>query len=234
MRLSQGCENALALWCGLCSRGFKSTAWQVHRWLSPHRTNTARTAPHKWRGKHQPDSSTASDGKPKDLPSALQLAWLFVQLTATLTFQDAAVVARVRQHADVAKVADLARRFTAIVGSHPYQFQNSVANSVAGRLTSKTGWLLVRANPLISLVGAAGFELATPCTPCKCATRLRYAPTEWRIIEGWNGAFRLRAARGSSAARPAPARPTKVPAPRRRETRHRASHQARTRAPAMP
>ncbi|MDR3899446.1 MAG: hypothetical protein Q3X95_09345, partial [Duodenibacillus sp.] len=23
------------------------------------------------------------------------------------------------------------------------------------------------------LVGAAGFELATPCTPCKCATRLR-------------------------------------------------------------
>ena len=27
------------------------------------------------------------------------------------------------------------------------------------------------------MVGAAGFELATPCTPCKCATRLRYAPT---------------------------------------------------------
>jgi hypothetical protein len=34
------------------------------------------------------------------------------------------------------------------------------------------------ANLLILLVGAAGFELATPCTPCKCATRLRYAPTE--------------------------------------------------------
>src|ERR1700733_4530753 len=31
---------------------------------------------------------------------------------------------------------------------------------------------------MISLVGAAGFELATPCTPCKCATRLRHAPTE--------------------------------------------------------
>jgi hypothetical protein len=26
------------------------------------------------------------------------------------------------------------------------------------------------------LVGVAGFELATPCTPCKCATRLRYTP----------------------------------------------------------
>ena len=35
------------------------------------------------------------------------------------------------------------------------------------------GWL----NRLTLLVGAAGFELATPCTPCKCATRLRYAPT---------------------------------------------------------
>ena len=26
------------------------------------------------------------------------------------------------------------------------------------------------------LVGVARFELATPCTPCKCATRLRYTP----------------------------------------------------------
>ena len=36
-------------------------------------------------------------------------------------------------------------------------------------------------------VGARGFEPPTPCTPCKCATRLRYAPTRlfllsWRII----------------------------------------------------
>src|SRR6267142_6871978 len=28
------------------------------------------------------------------------------------------------------------------------------------------------------MVGATRFELATPCTPCKCATRLRHAPTE--------------------------------------------------------
>ena len=26
------------------------------------------------------------------------------------------------------------------------------------------------------MVGTARFELATPCTPCKCATRLRYVP----------------------------------------------------------
>src|SRR5260370_31705122 len=27
------------------------------------------------------------------------------------------------------------------------------------------------------MVGAPRFELGTPCTPCKCATRLRHAPT---------------------------------------------------------
>ena len=27
-----------------------------------------------------------------------------------------------------------------------------------------------------TLVGTAGFEPATSCAPCKCATRLRYAP----------------------------------------------------------
>ena len=31
---------------------------------------------------------------------------------------------------------------------------------------------------LILLVGARRFELPTPCTPCKCATRLRYAPNK--------------------------------------------------------
>src|SRR6218665_128186 len=42
-------------------------------------------------------------------------------------------------------------------------------------------------NPLISLrkmVGVAGFELATPCTPCKCATRLRYTPTRGGVYAG--------------------------------------------------
>ena len=28
----------------------------------------------------------------------------------------------------------------------------------------------------LNLVGTGGFEPPTPCTPCKCATRLRYAP----------------------------------------------------------
>ena len=32
------------------------------------------------------------------------------------------------------------------------------------------------------LVGARGFEPPTPCTPCRYATRLRYAPTNSEII----------------------------------------------------
>jgi hypothetical protein len=34
----------------------------------------------------------------------------------------------------------------------------------------------VSANRLFCLVGARGFEPPTTCTPCRCATRLRYAP----------------------------------------------------------
>src|ERR1017187_5508192 len=36
-------------------------------------------------------------------------------------------------------------------------------------------------NLLILLVGAARFELATPCAQGRCATRLRYAPTFYLI-----------------------------------------------------
>ena len=39
--------------------------------------------------------------------------------------------------------------------------------------------LLVRAMPdSIVLVGAKGFEPSTPCSQSRCATRLRYTPTE--------------------------------------------------------
>ena len=38
----------------------------------------------------------------------------------------------------------------------------------------------------LRLVGTAGFEPATPCTPCKCATRLRYAPTQRKVDDTGN------------------------------------------------
>jgi hypothetical protein len=32
------------------------------------------------------------------------------------------------------------------------------------------------------MVGETGFEPATPCTPCKCATRLRHSPKSPRSL----------------------------------------------------
>jgi hypothetical protein len=37
--------------------------------------------------------------------------------------------------------------------------------------------------PTAILVGATRFELATPCTPCRYATRLRYAPKEGGVYQ---------------------------------------------------
>ena len=31
------------------------------------------------------------------------------------------------------------------------------------------------------MVGVRGFEPLTPCTPCRCATRLRHTPAKQRI-----------------------------------------------------
>src|SRR5690606_38082470 len=53
----------------------------------------------------------------------------------------------------------------------------------------------------VFLVGTAGFELATPCTPCKCATRLRYAPKEREYIRTKKNLHRMRQAFLSIASR---------------------------------
>ena len=116
-RLSQGCQNALALWRELRGRGFEGTARQVHRWLSEHRTSPAPTTPHKWRGQLASAAPVVAIAAPATLPSPLQLAWLLVQPAAALTTHQAAIVAWVEQHPETACVAELARRFTAIVRS---------------------------------------------------------------------------------------------------------------------
>ena len=52
----------------------------------------------------------------------------------------------------------------------------------------------MRAFIVYEMVGAAGFELATLCSQSRCATRLRYAPTD-RILTrqilrfGFNACF---------------------------------------------
>ena len=49
-------------------------------------------------------------------------------------------------------------------------------SGVGYEVDAKKAYSVETVSLFYGLVGTAGFELATPCTPCKCATRLRYAP----------------------------------------------------------
>lgn len=71
------------------------------------------------------------------------------------------------------------------------------------RLQETGGWTVIRKTscparqPVASVrkvVGTARFELATPCPPCKCATGLRYVPTEkFRVPAHSRRGFRRKA-----------------------------------------
>ncbi len=66
------------------------------------------------------------------------------------------------------KVVDVTGRGIAGVAVGGGAWQGKVASNLAKA---------VLVNASSRLVGAPRFELGTPCTPCKCATRLRHAPT---------------------------------------------------------
>lgn len=111
-RLGEGCENAMALWREIRERGYPGTSRQVHRFVAERRTRPIRSG-RKSRGEAMstPEPPTAEPA----LPSARQLAWLLIQPISALDANAAAVVAHVEQDRTVRAVADLARRFTALV-----------------------------------------------------------------------------------------------------------------------
>ena len=111
-RIGEGCENAMALWRELRERGYPGTSRQVHRFVAERRTKPTRSG-RKPRGEAMP--VPVMQTVEPSLPSARQLAWLLVQATSALDAIAAAVVARVEQDATASAVADLARRFTALV-----------------------------------------------------------------------------------------------------------------------
>jgi len=98
-RFAAGCRSAKVLWRELQAMGFSGTDKQVERWLTQQRTAPGPA----WPG-HLPV-----------LPSATRLAWLLIQPSAALSAADAATTARVEQDGEVAIVAGLARRFTALI-----------------------------------------------------------------------------------------------------------------------
>src|SRR5580704_15844410 len=55
---------------------------------------------------------------------------------------------------------------------------DNVGDKLKARAEMNKGLQILICNPLIVLVGARGFEPPTTCTPCRYATRLRYATKE--------------------------------------------------------
>src|ERR1700761_9457772 len=124
-RLAEGCENAALLWRELRADGFPGTPKQVHRWLAQQRTAPAPSTPRKWRtvpatNAPAPDRSLSALPLPRRLagtasPSCLRriaARWLLVQPLARLCAADAAVVARVEEDREAARIAALARPLT--------------------------------------------------------------------------------------------------------------------------
>src|SRR6476659_11294460 len=111
-RLSEGCENAMALWRELRERGFAGTSRQVHCFVAERRTKPVKAG--------RPAGTLAAvEPEPDEakfpLPTMRQLAWHLVQPVSALDRAAAASVAHVEQDEEARTVARLARRFTALV-----------------------------------------------------------------------------------------------------------------------
>ena len=115
-RLSEGNENAAALWRELQDRGFAGSAKQVRRWLNQRRTAPAKFTPHKWRPSPTETASASATGPFPALISPRQLAWRLVQAPQSLDGAAIEAVARISQGPEVAKGRDLVRRFAELIG----------------------------------------------------------------------------------------------------------------------
>ena len=67
----------------------------------------------------------------------------------------------------------------------PRKLMNSISHDLSIHLRGKKNAQELNRKQFRKLVGATGFEPATPCAQGRCATRLRYAPTlrrprQWR------------------------------------------------------
>jgi transposase len=111
-RLSEGYENAMALWRELRALGFSGTSKQVHRWVNQRRTAPAKSTPHRWRSAPSPAPMPNATAP---LPSPRQLAWLMVQTPEELEASEAVILARIAQDAEVGRGIGLAQRLADLV-----------------------------------------------------------------------------------------------------------------------
>lgn len=117
-RHQAGCENASQLWREIVQQGFPGSKRQVLRWMRETRQTPAPTTPGRYLEGVRTEKRTAVEehtGAIPRLPSAKQLAWLFIQEPAKAPGKNAPILARVLQDAEVAQVYALARTFADFV-----------------------------------------------------------------------------------------------------------------------
>ena len=117
-RHAQGCENGLQLWRELQLLGYTGHSRQIHRWLQTRRRVPAPTQSTASRHAAAAELAARASAPPR-LPSPRHLAWLASLLPNELAADDAAIVARIAQDAEVGRVLALVRRFVALVRDRP-------------------------------------------------------------------------------------------------------------------
>jgi hypothetical protein len=111
--MAEGCKNAMALWRDLCDHGFAGTHRQVHRFVAKRRAKPVPRTARKWLPLTRKPS--AEFVKTTPTPSPKQLAWILVQPATTQPPRATADLARIRQDAEAARVADSAPRYTMLI-----------------------------------------------------------------------------------------------------------------------
>jgi transposase len=122
-RWTEGCTNASQLWREIKAQGYGGVRKQVARWAQHHRSEPAPTGPKKYRNDTRADSHTAQDGVNRNSAAPAQaalvaprrLVWLLLRSRSQLDQEEAATLARIEQHPDVARARALAQEFQAMV-----------------------------------------------------------------------------------------------------------------------
>lgn len=112
-RWSEGERRALALWREIQALGYSGSSHPVSVWAQGRRTEPHPCTPRKYlSGKSE---SPAREPRRGRLPSTRKLAWLLVRDPEALDESETAVLAHVRQDAEVVLLHDLARSYNRMV-----------------------------------------------------------------------------------------------------------------------
>ena len=112
-RHAEGCENASQLYREIYGLGYRSTSWNVLRWMQPRRRTPSKHGPKPRSPKSSGDSNTPVTKFA--LPSAPRLSWLMVRDVDTLKIEETFVLRHLSQHQTFVFMQEHAKAFQRIV-----------------------------------------------------------------------------------------------------------------------